>query len=289
MPTFPHYLVVATAVLALLASLASAHTIMVSINTGGTQLPDGQCVRKWWSKKNTPVTDLQCTELMCRTSDLDGSGTKLCPVAAGSTMSIEFRRNIDPGSDVISVSHIGPMLVYLAPLASNGLGNAWFKIYEEGFDATTNQWATTKLVKNNGILTFSLPAAIKAGDYILRAEAIALHNAKVVGGAQFYPNCAHLSITGGGSVVPAGVAFPGAYKPNDPGILYDRSKNSNSNYVIPGPPLYNGGAGSSGTQTTAANPLSLPTDSGSTASKPACTKKGSKSKKKLRRRKGASL
>ncbi len=43
-------------------------------------------------------------------------------------------------------------------------------------------------------------------------------------GAQFYPNCVQIEVTGDGAVeLPAGVSFPGAYKYSDPGVVYDVS------------------------------------------------------------------
>lgn len=43
-------------------------------------------------------------------------------------------------------------------------------------------------------------------------------------GAQFYPNCVQIEVVGNGTVeLPAGVSFPGAYKFDDPGVVYDVS------------------------------------------------------------------
>lgn len=54
----------------------------------------------------------------------------------------------------------------------------------------------------------------------MRAEHIALHTASSAGAAQFYLSCGQVTITGGGSGKPGPlVAFPGAYKATDPGIL----------------------------------------------------------------------
>lgn len=59
---------------------------------------------------------------------------------------------------------------------------------------------------------------------------IGLHEAEVsyqknpIRGAQFYPNCIQIEVLGDGDVeLPAGVSFPGAYKWEDPGIVYDVS------------------------------------------------------------------
>jgi hypothetical protein len=69
----------------------------------------------------------------------------------------------------------------------------------------------------------TLPTNLPTGHYLLRTEIIALHNAVSEGGAEFYPACAQLSVTGSGS--PGGaagasptVSFPGAYSASEPGI-----------------------------------------------------------------------
>lgn len=59
----------------------------------------------------------------------------------------------------------------------------------------------------------------------MRHEIIALHSAYAYPGAQFYPGCHQLKVTGGGSTTPGNlVAFPGAYKGSDAGITYDAYK-----------------------------------------------------------------
>lgn len=82
--------------------------------------------------------------------------------------------------------------------------------------------------------------------------------------AQFYPECAQVTITGGGSLAPTAaelVSFPGAYSNNDPGLnidIYSNAAQTQTTYVIPGPPLYgstgstgsSGGGGSTGSGTT---------------------------------------
>ncbi|KAJ2711019.1 hypothetical protein H4R19_003457 [Coemansia spiralis] len=227
------------AALALLACSAQAHTILTRMTIGGEQLKVGKCIRTWWTYNNYPVQSAADPQLRCRTLDTTGATTQLCPVAAGSQISGEFNRNKRNDGGVLAPSHQGPVLVYIAPLESNGIGNVWVKIYEDGWNNDT-KWATDRLINNNGILTFTIPACIKPGNYLLRTEIIALHGSRRIGGTQFFPNCAHIAITGNGkNTLPAGVSFPGAYDPKDPGILYLGDKNGdNSKYVIPGPPVY---------------------------------------------------
>lgn len=72
---------------------------------------------------------------------------------------------------------------------------------------------------NCGHYTFKVPSDIAPGQYLLRAEVIALHVASSVGGAQFYMSCYQITIGGSGSAAPPTVSIPGTYNANDPGIL----------------------------------------------------------------------
>jgi hypothetical protein len=73
--------------------------------------------------------------------------------------------------------------------------------------------------------TYTIPSCLKKGFYLVRHEIIALHAAWAYPGAQFYPGCHQLNVTGSGSTVPGSlVALPGAYKGTDAGITYDAYK-----------------------------------------------------------------
>lgn len=116
-------------------------------------------------------------------------------------------------------------------------GAEWFKIDEQGLkpDSDANwflgdvgKWWTILVItcpliralKANGLpVNVALPDNIQSGDYLLRHEIIALHNGVILGGAEFYPSCIQLHVTGNGNGVPnpAQLAtFPGAS--NDTGI-----------------------------------------------------------------------
>lgn len=86
--------------------------------------------------------------------------------------------------------------------------------------------------------TYTIPPCLKKGFYLVRHEIIALHAAWTYPGAQFYPGCHQLNVTGGGSTVPSAnlVSFPGAYKPTDPGVTYDAYRGE-SNKIIHKPLL----------------------------------------------------
>jgi hypothetical protein len=102
-----------------------------------------------------------------------------------------------------------------------------------------NQWAVTPLITtpNSGV-NYTIPACLKPGYYLVRHEIIALHSAYSEGGAQFYPGCHQLDVTGAGKKVPGTelVGFPGAYGPKDEGILYNIY--GAKEYKIPGPPIW---------------------------------------------------
>lgn len=130
-----------------------------------------------------------------------------------------------------------------------------------GSSADDDWWGTRDLNKCCGRMNVKIPSDIAAGDYLLRAEVIALHVAGSTGGAQLYMSCCkspirlfiptypqlttphldQLVVSGGGSASPATVNFPGAYKATDPGILINIHA-AISTYVNPGPAVYSGGS-----------------------------------------------
>lgn len=80
------------------------------------------------------------------------------------------------------------------------------------------------MVANSGY-QYTIPSCLKSGYYLVRHEIIALHAAYSYPGAQFYPGCHQLQVTGSGTKTATSlVAIPGAYKSTDPGITYDAYK-----------------------------------------------------------------
>ncbi|KFY23671.1 hypothetical protein V493_05703 [Pseudogymnoascus sp. VKM F-4281 (FW-2241)] len=162
-------------------------------------------------------------------------------VAAGNTVELQWT----PWPE----SHRGPVIDYLA--SCNGecetvdkTALKFFKIGEEGLIDGSNspgQWASDKLIANSNTWVATIPADIAPGNYVLRHEIIALHSAGDANGAQNYPQCINLVITGSGTAEPAGVAGTELYKKDDAGILVNIYQTLDS-YEIPGPALYNSGA-----------------------------------------------
>ncbi|KAJ5301666.1 hypothetical protein PENANT_c002G11236 [Penicillium antarcticum] len=154
-------------------------------------------------------------------------------------------------------SHHGPVITYMANC--NGDCSSvdkttleFFKIDEGGLiddSSVPGTWASDQLIAANNSRTVTIPSTIASGNYVLRHEIIALHSSGEINGAQNYPQCLNLKVTGGGSDKPSGTLGTALYKNTDPGILVS-IYTSMSSYIIPGPALYTGA--SSGSATTAA-------------------------------------
>lgn len=140
-------------------------------------------------------------------------------VAAGGTVSLQW--NTWPES------HHGPVINYLADCGGDcttvdKTTLEFFKIAESGLiDETTlpGTWASDVLLANNLTQTITIPSTLKAGSYVLRHEIIALHSAGSTDGAQNYPQCINLEVTGSGTELPAGTLGTALYTEEDAGIL----------------------------------------------------------------------
>jgi hypothetical protein len=119
----------------------------------------------------------------------------------------------------------------------------FFKIDELAYDPKTKTWGSDVLYKNNQSHTVTIPSDLKAGTYVIRHEIIALHGAMndnyitKVSGAQFYPQCAKIQVTGDGTATPSGGKFPGTYTWDEKGILINMFYMPNE-YSSPGGPVY---------------------------------------------------
>jgi len=145
-------------------------------------------------------------------------------------------------------SHKGPMLDYLADCGGDcsTVDKSTLKFFKidgvgmTGLTGTPSNYADDDMIAANNTWSVKIPATIKAGNYVLRHETIALHQAQAAGGAQYYPQCVNLQVTGGGSDVPAGVLGTQLYKATDPGVMFNiyQQFKALSDYPVPGPPLY---------------------------------------------------
>jgi hypothetical protein len=96
---------------------------------------------------------------------------------------------------------------------------------------------------NNNTWTVTIPKGL-SGNFVLRNEIIALHSAENANGAQNYPMCVNVKISGSGTEKPCAQGATcrhgtQLYKATDPGILVNIYQ-SLSSYKIPGPALWSG-------------------------------------------------
>jgi cellulase len=167
------------------------------------------------------------------------------------------------------------VLVYLSKVVDSATADGsapFFKIFQDTWakkspasSGSDDYWGTKDLNTNCGKMDVKIPAGIAPGDYLLRAEAIALHAASSPGGAQFYMTCYQITVTGSGSSSPSGSVFPGAYRSTDPGIQINIYQNL-ATYVAPGPAVIAGGTDAvAGKVTTSVSSPTQPTTSVVTA------------------------
>lgn len=222
---------------------ASAHTIFTQLHVNGVGQGHTKGIRV--PTYDGPITDVTSNDMICN----GGPNPLRTPlpkdiinVKAGDKLSAEWHHTLDSKpetdkEDPIDPGHLGPIMVYLAKvdnaLTTQVTGLKWFKIYEDGLDAK-GEWAVTRLY-NRKLVDFVLPTCISSGQYLLRAEIVALHGAGSYPGAQLYMECAQINVTGGGNASPPTVSFPGAYKGTDPGIKFQLYWPKPTSYTIPGP------------------------------------------------------
>ncbi|KAK3376705.1 glycoside hydrolase family 61 protein, partial [Lasiosphaeria ovina] len=225
------------------ASAASAHTIFVQLEAEGKRYGVSHAIRD--PTYDGPITDVTSKDLACNGGPNPTTPSKdIITVTAGTTVKAVWRHTLTAdATNVMDPSHKGPTLAYLKKvdnaLTDSGIGGGWFKIQESGYNG--GQWGTSTVISNGGLHYIDIPSCVPNGQYLLRAEMIALHGAGSSGGAQLYMECAQINIVGGsGSAVPATTySIPGIYKANDPGILVNiYSMTPSTAYKIPGPPLF---------------------------------------------------
>ncbi|KAI0811540.1 lytic polysaccharide monooxygenase [Xylaria sp. FL0064] len=132
------------------------------------------------------------------------------------------------------------------PTQPNGTGTLGKNSFAEAQPGAVD-WAT------HGLHTFlfTLPAETPAGEYLLRAEGMAVHAAHKRGGAQFYVSCAQIRVVedhgprrrkksrgDGSAVLGPLVSIPGVYRGDEPGVLIPQFWSALTRYTTPGPALW---------------------------------------------------
>lgn len=218
-----------------------------------------------WTAGNTDngyvVPDaFQSPDIICHR--LATPGKAHVAVQAGDSISIQW--------DTWPDSHHGPVIDYLAscngPCETVDKGSLkFFKIDGSGLVSGPNPgyWADDVLISNGLSWLAKIPEDIAPGNYVLRHEIIALHGADQANGAQAYPQCFNLEISGTGTSQPSGVYGTDLYRATDPGILFNLYTKFNT-YPVPGPNLITGGVSSMAQSKSSATATSTATTLGQT-------------------------
>lgn len=243
--------------LGLLTSQAAAHGYVQGIIADGVvyqgyrpsfqyQTPPPQ-VPGWSDPANLDngyINDYTSPDIICHLSATPGQ--TYATVQAGGSVELQWTP--------WPTGHLGPVITYLANCNGDctnvDKGSLLFnKIDEKGLiqgGYSPGRWAADELIANNNSWTLTIPSTIAPGNYVLRHEIIALQEAQYAGGAQSYPQCVNIQVTGSGTdSLQNGTKGTQLYTSQDPGILINIYQ-ALSGYIIPGPPLL-GGAGN-GTQ-----------------------------------------
>ncbi|MCJ1319273.1 hypothetical protein MMC15_004609 [Xylographa vitiligo] len=234
----------------LLGSRVVGHGIVTGIVAGGTYYsgynPSFQFANPipkvvgWSSPEDLSLgfispSNYSTPEIICHLGATPGA--TYATVAAGGTVELQW--------SVWPSSHHGPVIDYLANC--NGdctnvdkTSLLFNKIDGAGLisDSTPpGVWASDQLIANNNSWTVTIPATIAPGSYVLRHEIIALHSAENSNGAQNYPQCVNLEITGTGTDgLSSGTLGTSLYTLTDPGILFN-IYTTPLTYGVPGPAL----------------------------------------------------
>ncbi|KAK4152479.1 glycoside hydrolase [Chaetomidium leptoderma] len=227
-----------------LASTASAHVTMHSVKINGQDQGEGQgkYIRK--PRTNDPLKDLKSPAIVCNNGG-DTPAPSFIKAAAGDKLSFKWYHYEDP-NDILDPSHLGAILTYIAPYTEgSGTGPIWTKLAQEGLEG--GQWATIKLIANNGYAEVALPKALASGKYLIRQEIIALHqadepfNKNPVRGVELYPSCTQIEVTGSGKAVPdQDFDLNQGYTYDNPGLVVNIFFPEGAPYTPPGPKVWDG-------------------------------------------------
>ncbi|KAJ6471866.1 glycosyl hydrolase family 61-domain-containing protein [Mycena sanguinolenta] len=260
-----------------------AHGGVLSYNIGGKtyqgwspyNTPTGQTtIQRSWSTYN-PILNATDPTIACNDDGTSGALQLTASAINAGTAITAYWNQVWPHP-------YGPMLTYLAQCPGstctgvNANTLKWFKIDQSGLINGTvynGYWGSGKMIAQNSSWTTTIPATVPSGNYLIRFETIALHSLP----AQFYPECAQIVISGGGTLAPTAaqlVTFPGGYSNSDPGLtvdIYSNQAQTETTYPIPGPPLYGSTSTGPTSVTTHTTTTTTPTTTVSKTSPPSTT------------------
>jgi hypothetical protein len=168
--------------------------MMVARYTGFSPSSSPPSIQRQWPDYN-PILSISAATMTCN----GGTSAALsATVAAGSNVTAKWSQ---------WTHQQGPVTVWMykcagAFTACDGKSAGWFKIDQMGMTApplTGTSWGTALVMKNLA-WTSTIPKTLVAGNYLIRHELLAIHQANT---PQFYPECAQLVVTGSGTASPA--------------------------------------------------------------------------------------
>ncbi|KAF7545973.1 hypothetical protein G7Z17_g8762 [Cylindrodendrum hubeiense] len=184
-------------------------------------------------------------DFRCNQGALSGNNTDVYTVKAGDVVGL--RQAFGAGG----IEHPGPTQLYLSKAPDSvkdydGSGD-WIKVHQ-GLICKENPVAED--LQNDGWciwgenhISFTVPDTIPDGEYLLRAEHIALHGAHV-GRAEFYYACAQIKVEGSSaSSLPSkpSTKIPGVYAVDDEAINFSIWAGLTAYPYSPGIDVANGG------------------------------------------------
>jgi len=228
------------------AGLVSGHGIIKNVKINGKTYPGALGPGSDPSNSpvravadGSPVQNLQSTDMLC------GRNAKNAPISASVKAGDEVEIGWQAQTGIPWFHNVGPVQAYMAKCSGDckdfapSSSTKWFKVSALGLKSDKTWFQADML--NGSPLPVTIPSGLENGNYLLRHEILALQNGINVGGAEFYPNCIQMTVTGGSSSPTSPnptVSFPGAYSPTDPGIKVD-VYTPGAAYVMPGPAVAN--------------------------------------------------
>ncbi|KAH0427514.1 glycosyl hydrolase family 61 [Colletotrichum camelliae] len=266
--------------LGLFASVVVGHGVVDSFKTDGVEHP-GYQLSYYYDKKNgkqlpelaawsaenldsgfVAPENYTSPDIVCQKNGASANST--VKVSAGGTVEFHWTR----------WAHFGPMMTYVARCPGDDCINVdktaleFVKIDEAGINFDTQEWAARAMVNNNNTWVTTVPKSLAPRSYVFRHETIAVHGSFREGGAQNYPQCFNIDVTGSGTAEPKGVRAQELYTPTDPGILFNPYKTPIQNYTIPGPALFRDGEAATNTSSALTTPSARPLVNSTGASRP---------------------
>ncbi|KAI6084686.1 glycosyl hydrolase family 61-domain-containing protein [Hypoxylon rubiginosum] len=198
------------------------------------------------NNSNNPLTNANGTEFRC---NIGAQPSETYTVRAGDELGFSVDEHF---------GHPGIQQVYLskapegvAAAEYDGVGG-WARIYSltsapknaSGDGSDDEEEVLTWATDNIQSFRFPLSASTPPGEYLLRAEGLALHAAHKRDNAQFYVSCAQIKVVAGNATAGARgepgplLPIPGMYRGDDPGVLIPVFWSYLTNYTAPGPPLW---------------------------------------------------